>query len=68
MKLSPEELNTIQGLLNYLNSSFDGHGLVAYIELDDANPPHIIGRGESKGFIKIAPEGSEIYVWDSGVE
>lgn len=67
MKLDMQDMNTIKGLIHYLNDSFDGHGLIVRVDLVGERPD-----GEylepSKGEIVVDTnvDGTHTYAWRGG--
>lgn len=61
MKLNMEDLNTVKGLIHYLNDSFDGHGIIVSITLSGA-PDLDMMREPSKGEIRLDDDGAH-YAW-----
>lgn len=62
MKLTNDEMNTIKGLLHYLNDNFDGHGLIAKVELTGVSFAESI---PGKGYITLDDAAATEYVWGS---
>lgn len=76
MHLRPKEMTAIWGLVHYLNESFDGHGIVATVQLSTPDcgfadkgeisgeriesEPHPLTMGQ------VSPTVSFLYTWGTG--